>query len=169
MKQKFFMWRYLFIGALFLILNLHSEAQSLKRQSIGSAGPNLLVGGIAMQQSVGQPYFTVAHYSSEGSYLPGFVQPSKLNVAESIHARLNISMDVYPNPSRGSVNIELPVTLSSAKVQVRDMQGRLLVDEHVAGFRKYFINCADWQNGFYLVNLFDDENNSYSSKFIINK
>ena len=159
--------RYLIIATLSLFSMLQSEAQVIRRQSIGGYGSGM-VDGVLVQQTTGQPYATTAFYSNEISVRPGFQQPSKY-VLETIHSNLTISLNVYPNPATSSVTIQSPEAITNALIQVRDMDGNLVLNEKVAELKTYWINSETWQKGFYFINLYDGQNNMYSSKLIISK
>ena len=160
-------WLYYIIATLSFFATLRSEAQAIRRQSIGGYG-SAMVDGVLIQQTAGQPYATTTFYSTEISIRPGFQQPSKYAL-ELIHSAPNIRLSVYPNPATSSVTIESPEAITNALIQVRDMDGNLLLNENVAELKTYLINSETWQKGFYFINLFDGQNNKYSSKLIISK
>lgn len=140
-------------------------AQSLQRQGIGSAGNYMFSDGALIQQTVGQPYSTQTSYEDNITYRPGFQQPIfKVNLIRS-----NISMDVFPNPATNWVTLKSSKTLLNARIQVFDIAGKLLVDQHIDEFKSYTLNCQEWGNGIYVITLADDAKNSYSSKLIILK
>lgn len=167
MKCKSGLRLYLIIATLSFFSTLQSEAQAIRRQSIGGYGSDM-IDGVLIQQTAGQPYATTAFYSNEISVRPGFQQPSKYTL-ELIHSDLTISLNVYPNPATSSVTIQSPEAISNALIQVRDMDGNLLLNEKVAELKTYVINSETWQKGFYFINLYDGLNNKYSSKLIISK
>ena len=151
----------------FLIVGIFSktQAQSLQRQGIGSAGSYVYAEGTLIQQTVGQPYSTNTRYDDNLTYRPGFQQPIfKVNLI-----RTTINLDVFPNPATNWVTLKSTKTLSDVKIQVVDIAGKLIVNQQVDEFNSYTINCEEWPNGIYVISVADNGNNSYSSKLIILK
>lgn len=142
-----------------------SYAQSIQRQSIGSAGGAVYSDGVLIQQTVGQPYSTNTYYDNGIAYRPGFQQPVfKLSLIKT-----SISMDVFPNPAASWVTLKSSKILKNASLSVVDLNGKQLFKESFNEFNTYTLKCADWANGTYLISLTDQSGNSYSSKLIILK
>lgn len=146
-----------------------SNAQSIQRQSIGSAGTGVIADGITVTQTVGQPYSTVGYSNDEFSIHPGFQQSNQIMNVVLINSTFNLHLNVYPNPAVYSVNIVSDGVINNASLQVIDISGKLIVNEKIAEMRSYQINCETWQNGVYIITLSDEKNNKYSSKLVINK
>lgn len=178
MKHPFkdYSWRLrLYIGMAFFsfMVVTESEAQSIQRQSIGICGTNMADEGILVKQSIGQPYATSTYYSEGVGFRPGFQQPysaagqSSGQVKQKITAFLNLK--VYPNPASNAAMLQTPETITNASLKVRDISGRLFVNEIVSELKSHTINCESWANGIYLVTVSDEKNTTYSSKLIISK
>lgn len=151
----------------FLLAGIFSntQAQSLQRQVVGSAGSYMYSEGTLVQQTVGQPYSTTTRHEENMSYRPGFQQPIfKVNLIRS-----TINLDVFPNPATNWVILQSTKTLSNVKIQVVDIAGKVIVNQQIDEFKSYTINCEEWLNGIYVISLSDGSNNSYSSKLIILK
>jgi hypothetical protein len=140
-------------------------AQSLQRQSIGSAGGAVYSDGVLIQQTVGQPYSTNTYYDNGISYRPGFQQP----VFKVDLIKTSINMDVFPNPATSWVTLKSSKALTNAVFQVVDLNGKLIFKENFNEFTTYTLKCDDWSNGTYVLSLTDQSGNSYSSKLIILK
>jgi hypothetical protein len=86
------LWRILL--CIIFLFNSPSKGhtQSLKRQSIGSAGSSKSETGTTIQQTIGQPYNTTSYYSNEVRYNPGFLQP----VFRIEGIKTSISAKIYP-------------------------------------------------------------------------
>lgn len=152
-----------------LFVTFQSKAQSVQRQSIASSGTYMLVNGILIRQTVGQPYSTIAHYGKEISYRPGFQQPSNFSLKLINSTFSNLSLNVYPNPAAYSVTIESSEVINDALLQAVNMNGKLILNEKVGKLKTHSINCNTWDNGAYFITLYDKQNNKYSSILIINK
>jgi len=146
---------------------LQSEAQSIKRQSIASNGSAATIDGISIRQTIGQPYFTSAYYDNETGLRPGFQQFSRFNLELIQSAYLNLK--VYPNPAVETVTLESENAIKDALIQVRDINGKLLLNETIAELKTYSIHCETWTNGAYFIHLSDKNNTTYLSKLIITK
>ncbi|MBN4051185.1 T9SS type A sorting domain-containing protein [bacterium AH-315-M05] len=157
-----------FLSVVLLFATLQSEAQTIKRQNIGSYGSSTFSEGVLIQQTVGQPYFTAGYYGDEMNVRPGFQQPPNFSLV-LINSTFNFSLDVYPNPAAYSVTIESSDVINNALLQVVDMNGKLILNEKVAELKSYLINCELWSSGFYFITLYDEQQNKYSSKLIIAK
>lgn len=150
---------------LLIVSQPNAVAQTLQRQSIGSAGSYIYTEGTLVQQTIGQPYSTATKYDDNITYRPGFQQPVfKINL---IHT--NINLDVFPNPATNWVILKTSKTLTNVKIQVVDITGKLIINQDVEEFKSHTINCEQWPNGTYVISLSDGGKNSYSSKLIILK
>jgi len=157
-----------FLSVVLFFVTLQSEAQTIKRQSIGSYGSSTLSEGVLIRQTIGQPYFTAGYYGDEMGIRPGFQQPPNFSLV-LINSTFNFSLDVYPNPAAYSVTIESSDVINNALLQVVDMNGKQILNEKVAELKSYLINCELWSSGFYFITLYDEQQNKYSSKLIITK
>jgi len=152
------------VFVLFAFFN-QSIAQTLQRQSIGSGGGNILTDGTLIQQSIGQPFGTGTSYTNGISFRPGFQQPVfKVNFIYS-----TISLKVFPNPASQMVTIQSQDLLKDIVIQVLDISGKLMIQEHISEFISYSFNCENWANGIYMISVSDSGKNEYSSKLIILK
>lgn len=71
---------------------------------------------------------------------------------------------IYPNPARDVLNIELPKDLSHFKVEISDMNGRLILNAE----NEKKMNTSGLANGAYMVTVKSDKN-SITKKIIIEK
>lgn len=61
---------------------------------------------------------------------------------------------LYPNPSQGSVNIQLQEATAERQLVIRDQSGRLLLERNLAiGEEQVSLDLANFAAGFYLVQL----------------
>jgi hypothetical protein len=168
MRQNFNRRKYLLIVSLSLFVILQTEAQTIRKQSVASAGNSMSANGILIQQTIGQAYATTAYYNNGISYQPGFQQLYNMRT-EFVHSTIKLNMKVYPNPAAHSVTIESPEIIHKASIQVRNMKGEIIINEQVDELRKHTIRCENWPNGFYFITLSNEHKNNYTSKLIITK
>lgn len=163
------MWMCCLMSLLTLAV-VNANGQSIKRQSIGVCGTNLLAEGIMIKQTVGQPYTTTAFYGAGVSFMPGFQQPNTSQAPmqkNSAHAFHTIS--VYPNPATHTVKISSGETIRNGMLKVYDSKGRLMLSEKVTELNNHSLNCESWKSGFYIISIVGEQNQKYSSKLLITK
>ena len=170
MKKQLYLNDYMHKCCIFLVFFLlfffsTGNAQSLKRQVIGSSGSSVSENGTTVQQTTGQAYGTTSNYGNSIRYNPGFQQP--IFRIETIKSTINAT--VFPNPTSKQVTIETDKVLQNVVIQVIEMGGKLVINEKMNEFKSYTINCSDWANGIYMITLSDPKDELYSSKLIIAK
>lgn len=159
----YFLFYFLFFFGLF------SNAQSVIRECVGSAGTNSVkVENVSVQQTAGQSYSTVAYYDDEGGIRPGFQQYSKFMI-DLTESTFNVNLNLYPNPATYSVTIESSEMIANAQLIISDLNGKIMYSENFSELSILSVNCDTWANGMYFISLSDENNNSCSSRLIINK
>ena len=162
-----------FSMAFFVVLGLSdADAQSLRRQSIGISGANMVSNGLLVKQSVGQPYATATYYENGLGFRPGFQQPVSSVLRTIIGKELsssNLQLQLYPNPATSSVRIESAEEITNGILKVMDSHGRLVVNQPLSDVKGLSLNCENWMNGLYLISVSTEGRVSYSSKLIISK
>ena len=73
-----------------------------------------------------------------------------------------IFANIYPNPTSGLVNIDLSINLSNAKIQLLDLQGKILFSHTEFNGQNLMIDLNNFSNGMYLLQI---EQNSQISQF----
>lgn len=141
------------------------DAQTLKRQCIASTGSYVSENGTTLQQTIGQPYGTTSYYSNTTRFNPGFLQP--VFRIETIKSSINAK--IFPNPTANQVTIETTIILENVVIQIVDITGKILLNQKIAEFKTYTIDCSNWSNGAYVISLADSKNSLYSSKLIITR
>jgi len=100
---------------------------------------------------------------------PSFKIANPFSEKDSIAIERQESFKVFPNPTHDYLTIEgnLPKNISEAKIQISDLNGRVLKTDLYSDFSKT-INIVDLPNGMYLLELiyYKKERNTY--KIIVN-
>jgi hypothetical protein len=156
---------YVLIFSLFL---LHSAeglfAQSIQRESISSFGSSMVIDQSLIRQTIGQPFSTQTFYSSDISFRPGFQQP-----LIQIHVvRSDFSIKTFPNPTANFINIESATPIHNATLTIIDNIGKLVLVQNVPALMLHQIDCSDYANGMYILNVRVPEK-TFTAKIIINK
>ncbi len=148
-----------------LVFSSTSNAQTLKRQCVASTGNYVSENGVTLQQTIGQPYGTAPYYSNTTRYTPGFLQP----VFRIENIKSSIDATVFPNPASNQVTIASTIILENVVIQIVDITGKMLLNQKIAEFKTYTIDCSNWSTGAYVISLADSKNSLYSSKLIITR
>lgn len=163
--------------AIILVLSfamMQTSAQSVKRECIASSSGLIVSKGISVQQTIGQAYSAVSNYSEGIIYRPGYQQPvtnkSSVKAKPATPNTFSQEIDVYPNPSSVSFNVEFQEACKSVKIDIRDITGKLIWEEYLFDVKKCEVPCADWTAGMYLITLYNyDNQQQYNSKILITK
>ena len=120
----------IFITAAVCIISTYLHAQTIERQVIGSAGGYSTATGIQVSSSTGE---AVIATGTSGSIVltQGFEQPDSVgtNAVQNISIN-NATLKVYPNPTQGSVILDITVTQPATyTITVYDAVGRALTTE----------------------------------------
>ncbi len=82
-------------------------------------------------------------------------------------------INIFPNPTTGTLTIELPTNLytNSLQLQLSDLQGKTVLQRKIEGKRtqseQISLDVHDLPNGIYLLNLFDIQGNGYYYQKVI--
>lgn len=150
---------------IFLVFFSAGDAQTLKRQCVASTGSYVSENGTTLQQTIGQPYGTTPYYSNTTRFTPGFLQP----VFRIENIKSSIEATIFPNPTSNQVTIESIIILENILIQIVDINGKILLNQKIAEFKTYTIDCSNWSTGAYVISLADSKNSLYSSKLIITR
>jgi aminopeptidase YwaD len=98
--------------------------------------------------------------------LQHFAVASTVTLAtDDVHTKNSLeAIRIYPNPARDVLNIELPKDLGHFKVEISDMNGRLILNAE----NEKKMNTSGLANGAYMVTVKSDKN-SITKKIIIEK
>jgi len=80
---------------------------------------------------------------------------------------ISIDLRVYPNPTVDLINIDLS-NLKTGTYELRNMIGKKLVVGTISQ-RVTTINMQDYQNGLYILSIYDDGGNRLISKKVLKK
>ena len=73
-------------------------------------------------------------------------------------------LSLYPNPTNGELNIELPINLENAKLLIFDQMGQVVLEEtlNTTNGKLFTTNINHLTSGVYVVRLLDNNNTSES-------
>lgn len=161
---------YLLITVIFLISFTEVSGQGIKRQSIGSYGSGGSAGSIFVNQTVGQPFFTMAYNSSQLALTPGFQQPLTYAVKKSESLPSVKGLEIFPNPASDNFKISAFESMEDVYLTVSDVNGRRIVEKKIPELFHYEVDCSQWEYGLYFIVVSSaNRENNYVSKLIITK
>lgn len=169
MKKIRHIWIYCLMVML-VILPTSLIGQSVKRQTIGSYGTSGMNNNAIIGQTIGQPFATVIYSDSQVSFAPGFQQPMSYK-KNTVSPLLDLmSVDVFPNPAQHGFKIESQEPLQDAKIQIADIQGRLIMSKQIAEFESLTVNSSSWESGVYFITILTKDSELKScNKVLITK
>ncbi len=124
-------------------------------------------------------YYTplVSNPSSCGTYSYGETEDYLINISDTVTTYTSLgkalsrqkdfSISVFPNPTTGIVNYNLPVAAKSAKLKVADLLGRVLLEKSDLNASKT-LDLSSFKNGTYMIS-FSLDGRTYQSKIVLNK
>ena len=78
-----------------------------------------------------------------------------------------INSSVYPNPTKGIVNVAIPSLTETATIKLYDLQGRQILSKETNQVNTSF-GIENLQDGIYLVNI-ENEEGSITKKIILRR
>ncbi len=154
----------------FVCLPFLNQAQTVRRQCISSYGAGVTSENVAIYQTGGQAYATSSSSANGFTILPGFQQPLAFKVENVISENLSrLNLKVFPNPAVYSLSIKSSEVIENARIQVMDVQGKVMMSNTVSQLQNYKIDCETWTNGTYFITVSDGNQNKSSLKLIIEK
>jgi hypothetical protein len=86
--------------------------------------------------------------------------------ASVLHLNHASGLTIFPNPSSGNFIITLETTVMKANVEIYNVVGEKVFEEHIFNESKNEINLKDISGGIYFLKVFDGEK-SYCKKLIV--
>ncbi|MEL6674440.1 MAG: endo-1,4-beta-xylanase [Bacteroidota bacterium] len=86
------------------------------------------------------------------------------NITTSVPEDLESRINVYPNPARHQLHIELEMA-QQARLLVIDLHGKSMITSHFTG-QTLQVSVADWPRGMYVL-LIETEGRQYQKRFVL--
>ena len=173
MVQKTAFHRKIFLKVILILLvwvPYQNQAQSVKRQCISCYGTIVTSGNNSIEQTVGQPYNTIASYENKISVLPGFQQSVVFKVLKTDSGETDgFRLSVFPNPATYSVIIQSMEPIENSTIRVLNLDGKVILSDYAEQLQTYNIDCSAWSSGIYIITVSDKHQIKSSMKLIINK
>jgi hypothetical protein len=147
---------------IFVLAGNQSHCQSISRQSISSFGTTGSIGGIYLDQTVGQPYDTKTYQQNDFRLNPGFQQFYALKQEVQLTGNMS-AMEIFPNPARDEIFIRSTIPAKDVRITIVDSNGRVLFENTYDDFLQERIACGRWAPGLYAVTFHGNHSKSYVS------
>lgn len=105
-------------------------------------------------------YFHFLCYSLNGQYVYG---AGTCDYPLSVNNQKQSPIDIYPNPTNGTISIKLPVNIDKGNIQLYNATGKIVASYPI----QRQIDISHLPNGLYYLRL-QNESGVYSQKVIIN-
>lgn len=79
---------------------------------------------------------------------------------------LNKNISIYPNPTTGLVNIEVPAGMENYSLHILNLQGKILLNEPL---KNQTTDLSNLESGIYVLQLFQDQQLLKTSKIVLIK
>lgn len=105
--------------------------------------------------------------NSRSDGVEAFDVPAGCELGIGDNGDLKNSFMIYPNPSRGDINIQSTFDVGEANISIFDMNGRKVFDQKVEMSHKANVNASGLNAGIYLIKI-DGGGYTHTSKLVIN-
>lgn len=140
------------LSILLLACTLSSWAQSLDQQVISSAGSFAERANGSLSTTIGEP-FIHTFSRSNGILTQGFQQPQFVVTDVSVVARIDIKINVYPNPTTDIIHIQS--TEKDLEYRVLDFSGRQ-IESGLLRENHNVVSLYSMANGVFFLEIFSD-------------
>ena len=119
------------LTASFLSLCMGVSAQSISPEVIASSGEHFEAGNAQLSWTIGEPM--IETYTAGSNMLTqGFHQTELMITSIEEENTPNLQVDVYPNPVRENVNIDLKGNEEELQMDLYDMKGKQLINKQIS-------------------------------------
>ena len=77
-----------------------------------------------------------------------------------------IDFKLYPNPSTGIINLEIPNEININSIEFCDLYGRVILNQKNIKQQKFEFDLSNFSKGIYIVNIQDKNGINYSKRFV---
>ena len=95
------------------------------------------------------------------------IQPLSLDHKE-LENTTGVNILVYPNPTASIVTFNPEKEVKNCSLSVYNSSGQLVETFEAERLKEHTIDCSDWPNGSFFVDIKTEEGQSYKSKIVKN-
>jgi subtilisin-like proprotein convertase family protein len=108
------------------------------------------------------------HNNEDGGAINSFsINLCRVQDALTVGTNPILNSSVYPNPTKGIVNVDIPALTDTATIKLFDLQGRQILSKETTQVNTSF-GIENLQDGIYLVNI-ENEQASVTKKIILRR
>jgi len=137
------------------------SAQSIQNSVVSCTGASVTSGGISMSYTIGEP--VIETFSGGNRDLTQGFHQSRLTVTAIENLEVLSEINVYPNPAKYYVNIDIPQGNYNIDISIFDAMGKLVFSQkNVSEYHS--IDVAHFTTGTYylqILNLKDKESKTF--------
>lgn len=134
------------------VLPIFGMAQSISPEVIASAGGHFDNGATQLSWTVGE--VVIDTYDNGANILTQGFHQTQLSVTSVEESLADIRLNMYPNPTSESLNIELGNNENDINLQLFDMSGKLVHKDVINAYdAKYVLPMQSVATGNYLVQM----------------
>ena len=121
-----------------------------------------------------EPLLQINTQSGILGLFPNFEFITKIVYRDSLHIiptgifdapKDQVAFQVYPNPSSGSFFVSAPVDANTARIQIMDVSGKLMLSREMNSLVE-MVNTEEWAKGIYILTLQTDKGTA-SKKLVV--
>lgn len=163
-----------YIIPMLLLVSQATNAQSISRSVIGSAGKTQTAGSITLRSTTGEaatktlskPGLTLQQGFQHGTLLLARIENNEVPAAASDASLPDISLHIYPNPTADFVHVSQENESSVLNYLVVDASGKTISEINGTG-NEDTIDFTSFSPGTYFLIALDKENQRKSSYKIV--
>lgn len=145
------------------------SSQTILRQSISCLGSSSQIHGGIISETVGQAYFTRAHFDSEIQLTPGFQQRLFAFIPETSSPD-GMQVLLYPNPVSEELHLLPEDAIEDARIEIIDINGKVICQLEKDLSTEISIDLGHLAGGIYQIRIMDlQQKKVFNSRIIINK
>ena len=76
------------------------------------------------------------------------------------------NFEVYPNPSTGQYNVEIPSNMIGTKFEVMSLDGKTILKESINNKTNFQFEIANQPQGIYILNIVDEAGDQHIFRLI---
>lgn len=158
------MSKQLLVFTLCFMLSVPLFSQSIQNSVVSSGGASASNGGLTIDYTIGEP--VIETFTATGQTLTQGFHQTNLTVVAIENVELFSEINVYPNPAKYYVNIDIPAGFDVLKLTLYDALGRVITSK-LKSEGLVTIDVTGLATGNHYLQVLDKSNNKFKTFKII--
>lgn len=150
------MSKYFVTSVFFIVTSFYLVAQRIDEQVISGGGNYGVNEAVNLSWTLGEVAINTQK-QTEATLLQGFQQPIYMINVSVPDLEFLLEIDLYPNPTKGMISIELNSSMNELSAKVYDLFGRCLLYKTIEEQRSE-LDLSEFPPATYLLKILDQEN-----------